>query len=34
MWGTLPFVGMMILAVILVSLVPDLALWMPSVLIR
>ncbi len=29
MWGTLPFVGLMLLAVILICLFPALALWLP-----
>jgi C4-dicarboxylate transporter, DctM subunit len=30
MWGTLPFVGLMLIAVILISLVPGIALWLPK----
>lgn len=30
MWGTLPFVGLMLVAVILISLVPGIALWLPK----
>ena len=31
MWGTLPFVGLMFIAVILVCFAPGLALWLPKV---
>ncbi len=31
MWGTLPFVGLMLIAVILVCFAPGLALWLPKV---
>jgi C4-dicarboxylate transporter, DctM subunit len=30
MWGTLPFVGLMLVAVIVISLVPGIALWLPK----
>jgi len=29
-WGTLPFVGLMALAVVILSLVPQIALWLPN----
>ena len=29
-WGTLPFVGLMALAVVILSLVPQIALWLPT----
>jgi C4-dicarboxylate transporter, DctM subunit len=30
MWGTLPFVGLMLIAVIVICFVPGLALWLPK----
>jgi C4-dicarboxylate transporter, DctM subunit len=30
MWGTLPFVGLMLVAVIIISFMPSLALWLPK----
>jgi C4-dicarboxylate transporter, DctM subunit len=32
MWGTLPFVALMILAVVLVCLVPDIAMFLPRLI--
>ena len=32
MWGTLPFVGMMLVAVILISIFPGIAMWMPQLI--
>jgi TRAP-type C4-dicarboxylate transport system permease large subunit len=29
-WGTLPFIGLMILAIVLLSFFPDIALWLPN----
>jgi TRAP-type C4-dicarboxylate transport system permease large subunit len=29
-WGTLPFIVLMVLAIVLLSLFPDIALWLPN----
>ncbi len=29
-WGTLPFVGLMMLAVVILSVAPDIAMWLPN----
>jgi TRAP-type C4-dicarboxylate transport system permease large subunit len=29
-WGTLPFIGLMVLAIVLLSFFPDIALWLPN----
>jgi TRAP-type C4-dicarboxylate transport system permease large subunit len=29
-WGTLPFIGLMILAIVLLALFPDIAMWLPN----
>jgi len=29
-WGTLPFIGLMVLAIFLLSLMPEIALWLPN----
>lgn len=29
-WGTLPFIGLMILAIVLLSFFPDIAMWLPN----
>jgi len=34
MWGTLPFVIIMAIAVLLLSLVPEIAMWLPSVVVQ
>jgi C4-dicarboxylate transporter, DctM subunit len=34
MWGTLPFVGLMALAVLLLCLAPGIATWLPEVAMR
>jgi tripartite ATP-independent transporter DctM subunit len=34
MWGTLPFVIIMAIAVVLLSLVPEIAMWLPSVVVQ
>ncbi len=29
-WGTLPFVGLMVLGIFILCLVPDIAIWLPN----
>jgi TRAP-type C4-dicarboxylate transport system permease large subunit len=29
-WGTLPFIGLMILSIVLLAFFPDIALWLPN----
>ena len=29
-WGTLPFIGLMVMAIVLLALFPDVALWLPN----
>jgi tripartite ATP-independent transporter DctM subunit len=32
MWGVLPFVGLMLLAIVVICIVPDIAIWFPDVI--
>ncbi|MEK7737933.1 MAG: TRAP transporter large permease subunit, partial [Pseudomonadota bacterium] len=29
-WGTLPFIGLMVLSIVVLSIVPEIALWLPN----
>jgi C4-dicarboxylate transporter DctM subunit len=29
-WGTLPFIGLMVLAIVLLAFFPDIAMWLPN----
>jgi TRAP-type C4-dicarboxylate transport system permease large subunit len=29
-WGTLPFIGLMVLGIVLLCIFPEIALWLPN----
>jgi TRAP-type C4-dicarboxylate transport system permease large subunit len=29
-WGTLPFIGLMVLGIFILCLIPDIAVWLPN----